>query len=226
MSLEGMGYERLRSRHVDLLFLQPRGNPSVPLSHNPLILTARSLNVGGALVGEYQPRFSPSRPTSTSNSPAVSPTRPTVPSSPAPTSSRPPLPPKPIFGASASSIPPAAPPRPQSFSNSPAQENPPPPTVPSRPSFTTTRQPSPPPRPSFESATTPAPPIPSTMSHSTPSFSDDEDDPPTNGRKPLPFASSQFAPKSLSSSGDLCRRCGTQVYFAEQIIAVGSKWHK
>ncbi|GAA5846059.1 hypothetical protein JCM5353_005457 [Sporobolomyces roseus] len=187
----------------------------------------KGYGVGGALVGEYQPRFSPTRPISSPNSPVPSPTRPAVPSAPAPTSSRPPLPPKPIFGSPSSLNLPAPPPRPQSVSNDPpARENPPPPTIPSRPSFTTSRQPSPPPRPSFETAPTPAPPIPSTASHSTPSFSDDEDDLPSNGRRPLPFASSQFAPKSLSSSGDLCRRCGTQVYFAEQIIAVGSKWHK
>ncbi|GAA5999077.1 hypothetical protein JCM5350_005042 [Sporobolomyces pararoseus] len=199
----------------------------------------KGYGAGGALVGEYQPRSSPTRPTptSTANSPANSPVRPPAPSFVSTSSSspsRPVVPPKPSFSSSSLhsvSNPPkrielASDPVPREF----------PPTTESRPTFesqsSSTSRPLP--SPQTASSAQPLESIPRSISHSTPAFSDDEDDSPsssstattTSNRRPLPFPPSQFAPKSVTSSPDLCRRCGTQVYFAEQVIAVGSKWHK
>ncbi|GAA5845616.1 hypothetical protein JCM3766R1_003530 [Sporobolomyces carnicolor] len=148
----------------------------------------KGYGAGGALVGDYQPRSSPTRPTAAS-SPVNSPIRPAA-AGPPPPPARPTVPPKPSFTSTA----PVAP-----TVNEPA------------------RTPS-----------TRAPESGRDTTHSTPAFSDDdeEDSRPTTTRRPLPFPPSQFAPKSVTSSPDLCRRCGTQVYFAEQVIAVGSRWHK
>lgn len=45
------------------------------------------------------------------------------------------------------------------------------------------------------------------------------------------YAEAQAAPmmgrqSSVSSSGPKCPRCEKTVYFAEEIVAVGQKWHK
>ncbi|GAA6018820.1 hypothetical protein JCM11491_006875 [Sporobolomyces phaffii] len=190
----------------------------------------KGYGAGGALVGEYQPRLSPSRPTSTTtasgNSPAASPARASAPvfASTASTS-RPPLPPKPSFNKFAGASPAVS-------ASQPTPNAPMNPPLPSRPSFGLQPQTAPdaaePEALSERKTTLPVSAPTPTAARSTPAFSDDEDDgsPAPSVRRPLPFPPSQFAPKSLSSSGDLCRRCGTQVYFAEQVIAVGSKWHK
>ncbi|GAA5887938.1 hypothetical protein JCM16303_005638 [Sporobolomyces ruberrimus] len=194
----------------------------------------KGYGAGGALVGEYRPRSSPTRPTTNSatNSPSTSPTRPSVASfspSLSDSISRPPtIPPKPSFNSSSTPFSqpttrpplPTPPPRPTTNSN---------PTPSSRPRFDSEPLASAPPAPPSAAPSAPHRAPAPTSSRSTPAFSDDEEEPETSTttRRPLPFApSTQFAPKSLSSSGDLCRRCGTQVYFAEQVIAVGSKWHK
>ncbi|GAA5962632.1 hypothetical protein JCM3765_006866 [Sporobolomyces pararoseus] len=194
----------------------------------------KGYGAGGALVGEYQPRSSPTRPatTSTANSPANSPVRPPAPSFASQSSpSRPLVPPKPSFSSSSlssvSNLPPAPPPRVEAASH-PIPREIPLSSFESQPSSTSRPLPTPP----TTSSSAETQPVKSTAaSHSTPAFSDDEDDSrasstTTSTRRPLPFPPSQFAPKSVTSSPDLCRRCGTQVYFAEQIIAVGSKWHK
>ncbi|GAA5911365.1 LIM domain-containing protein [Sporobolomyces salmoneus] len=182
----------------------------------------KGYGAGGALVGEYQPRSSPTRTISTSatNSPVNSPVRPSASfSQPPPPPARPAIPPKPSFTTSTSQPP---------VESSHLSSHPPAASSSSRPSFDSQPSSSYRPLPIPPTRTTPsvAASSTSTAPRSTPSFSDDEDESTTTTRRLRAFPPSQFAPKSSMGSGDLCRRCGTQVYFAEKLIAVGSTWHK
>ncbi|GAA5930599.1 uncharacterized protein JCM15063_002409 [Sporobolomyces koalae] len=183
----------------------------------------RGYGAGGALVGEYHPRSSPTRPVTNSvpNSPSpASPARPVPATSSVSTSnlaslsSRPSVPPKPVFSArTTSGSRPPLPPLPSSRGEAVS-------TPPTSDQF-----------PVATDRAAPSNPALSMPSKSTPAFSDDDEDDASQSTSNVrsantAFPPSQFAPRSLSSSGDLCRRCGTQVYFAEQVIAVGSKWHK
>ncbi|GAA5971781.1 hypothetical protein JCM21900_003119 [Sporobolomyces salmonicolor] len=181
----------------------------------------KGYGAGGALVGEYVSRASasPTRPTATGSAPA-SPAR--APSFSAASPSRAPALPSRTPQALAS-----PPPRP-AFSSpaaagtfSPPRARP----VPQRPSS--------PPAPPFALS-------PFSASRTALAEEDEKEEdegfPPSAApplRRPLPVPPSApaavpaaFALRSISSSTDLCRRCGTQVYFAEQAMAVGSKWHK
>ncbi|GAA5863333.1 hypothetical protein JCM8547_006950 [Rhodosporidiobolus lusitaniae] len=107
---------------------------------------------------------------------------------------------------------------------SPAPPSPPPPAHATLPSITPRTAPPPPlasqPRPSFGSS-------PSSTFSAPPPL------PPAAKPNAWGFSSSSFPPSTTSTSTsnsksnkDLCPRCRTVVYFAEEVRAVGSKWHK
>ncbi|GAA6062741.1 hypothetical protein JCM10212_000381 [Sporobolomyces blumeae] len=151
----------------------------------------KGYGAGGALVGEYSPRFpSPTRPT-----PASTPTSRAVPAS--------------------SSIDER-----QSVPINDDDDDFPPTNVP-----LSTRRPLPVPPTSGPSNF--APPAPTVFSPYSPSsLASTTATPPTISRSSSTLSNGVSTIASRSGGADLCRRCKTQVYFAEQAIAVGGKWHK
>ncbi|GAA5978645.1 hypothetical protein JCM11641_002799 [Rhodosporidiobolus odoratus] len=205
---------------------------------------AKGYGAGGALVGVYAPS-SPSRP-----SPSASPMRPAAPLS------KPdfdeddtrdsPSRPLPSFASthSSRSTPAVAPPRPS------LPEPPVPNTIPTgptsreilpmeddaKPRGRTTdeeesglpspaaRKPHLPPKPVFPSSTPAPASAPPTPQHSSPSRPPAFSSIPPPTSSPRGFGSTHSQKQAVNK--DLCRRCGTIVYFAEEVRAVGGKWHK
>ncbi|GAA6015536.1 hypothetical protein JCM10207_008627 [Rhodosporidiobolus poonsookiae] len=196
---------------------------------------AKGYGAGGALVGEYAPRSSPTRPApSPSNaSPvrAAPPPKPSFDDDDTRDSRFTPGPPKPPV-ATKPLLPPVPPP--------PVREDtravPPPPPVPPAASEPIVRAVRPPPAPA------PAPPASDALSPPPPAQTASAPPPrpslpskPASLRQTVPLSPSTppraSAGPTTSALGaspirDLCRRCGTVVYHAEEVRAVGGKWHK